>query len=164
MARTFSVGLAFPCWIYDRLYTGRAGAAHGYVYGSIQETLRAGIRPVDDAYHALHGGKPIVQEENGEGLIITWPFGYNASLQIRLSPDTITFMSTCNSWALEMVWAPERSVPLQEITSQGIQYVHEGYDYHLHCAKGRVHCDTAKKRILFVPEQGEICMCMRASR
>lgn len=163
--RYLSRRVTTPACVYDTL-----PVMDGYNWSSRDDL--AGIRAVAvgscGERTPLRTGEPEVTETGGETLQIVLPADADGELKILLEPAGMRFSlvgaGRPASWGLEMAWAHEKAVPIESVDPRGIDYRHNGFDYRLRCATGRVERTSDRRHIVIMAGEGDIVLDMDHAR
>jgi len=120
---------------------------------------RAGLRPVllgaDGTRRPLTGDQPStcrVTVSDPDALLIAVSAPGGGELGIRCEPARLTCrlqgVTARTEWGLELSWSPGKSVPIQRVAADSVEYLHNGFAYRLRCAAGTIESAAGRNGIL----------------
>jgi hypothetical protein len=84
----------------------------------------------------LRGDSPRV-DELGESLLIKWQGMHGSDITVVCEPSAWSIaVSPRKSWALEIRWAPTKTVPIEQVESDRLQFRYEQFPYEVTCLSG----------------------------
>ncbi len=116
---------------------------------------RAGVRIVDANSAPINGEKPTVTEPGDGALKVVWPTDLGA-VEILFEEGKITFDLPNEICALEFSWSPKKSSALKSVEPNVMHFIHEGFEYFVHCSTGC--CQMGDNMIKINPNQKRVVL------